>query len=84
MPDLKKMLRASNEGLIRQGRVGVVVSLGAPPGEGCLVRMQKLGLTINRVIGNKVLGSIDADRIRSLKEDAKVVEVELSVVLEPH
>jgi hypothetical protein len=46
--------------------------------------LQELGMDVERVIGNKVIGVIDSDLIADLENDDHVAEVERSVMLSPH
>jgi hypothetical protein len=69
----------------RRGVVKVLVDLNVfEPDEECISRLQEMGLTINRIIKNKIIGTIHSDRLAALKADFQVNEVELSVPLEPH
>lgn len=84
--DLKDILRKSNQGLTeRQGQVKILAALRTPdPDEACLNRLRGLGLTIDRVVKNKIIGSIDAEKLAALRADADVEEAELSVPLKRH
>ena len=46
--------------------------------------LRDLGMDVERVIGNKVIGVIDSDLIADLENDDQIVEVERSVMLSPH
>lgn len=52
--------------------------------DACLGALRALGLTIDRVVKNKIIGSIAADCLAALRDDARVAEVELSASLDPH
>ena len=84
--NLKDILRKSNQGLTeKSGYVKVLVALkSSKPDQASLDRLRALGLSIDRVVRNKVIGSIAADRLNALKKDPQVAEAELSVRLGPH
>lgn len=46
--------------------------------------LRELGMDVERVIGNKVIGVIDSDLIAGLESDDQIAEVERSVMLSPH
>ncbi len=63
-------------------RLRVAVALGvARPDEACLTRLRSLGLSIDRIVGNKVLGSVKASDKSALLADPDVVEVEVGTKL---
>ena len=45
--------------------------------------LRDLGMDVERVIGNKVIGIIDSDLIADLERDDQIAEVERSVMLTP-
>lgn len=49
-----------------------------------LSHLRELGMDVERVIGNKVIGVIDSDLIADLESDDQIAEVERSVTLSPH
>ena len=51
--------------------------------EDCLPRLSEAGLTVDRTIRNKIVGSIASDRLARLKRDPAVLDVEVSVPLKP-
>ena len=80
------LLRATRPGDSRPaGRVDLIVSLtaGAPDAD-ARRRLEGAGFTIERVVGDKVIGSIDSNRLAALKALPQVREVETSVRLKPH
>lgn len=86
MPDLKHILRESKQDLlVKRGRVKVFVELqeGAPDAQ-CLDHLHELGLTVDRVIKNKIVGSIEARFLAALEADPAVKATEVSAQLAPH
>ena len=86
MSALKDLLHQSDVSLARrEGPVKVVVDLEtSQPQEGCIERLGRLGLEVKEIIQNKIVGSIDAQRLTSLRNDADVREVEIGIPLKPH
>lgn len=81
--NLKSILERGAGGA--RGPVKVMVALGVARAEKPLLdRLKRLGLEIDRVVGNKLIGEISADRLPSLRGDPDVSEVEESVKLRPH
>jgi hypothetical protein len=69
----------------RPARVGVLVAIaGDEPSADCLERLGGVGLSIDRIVRNKLIGSIDRECLARLEQDPEVVEVEVSSTLEPH
>ena len=48
----------------------------AAPDESCLKRLSALGVSVDRVVGNKVLGSVKRADIPRVAADPEVIEVE--------
>ena len=68
-----------------EGHVKVLVALNSPEvSSETRAKLKAAGLEVDRVIKNKIIGSISSDRIDSLKALPEVEEVESSVRLEPH
>ena len=84
--DLKSILKKSGQSLLeKQGTVKVIAALSvSEPDEACLRRLQSLGLSIDRTVENKIIGTIAAEKLSELRTDSDVQEVEVSVQLEPH
>jgi hypothetical protein len=85
--NLKDIVRSAGESLgERQGSIDVLVDLKTRTAEPeCLEHLKKAyGLSSDRVIGNKVLGTISGDSLESLRRDPAVAEVEVSSRLRPH
>lgn len=84
--NLKNIARSAGESLgERHGPVLVLVGLNTRRAEAdCLERLEGYGLTVDRVIGNKILGTIAGDALESLRSDPEVAEVEISSQLRPH
>jgi hypothetical protein len=69
----------------RPSRVRVLVAIaGDEPSADCLERLGVAGLAIDSVVRNKLIGSIDRERLARLEQDPDVVEVEVSTPLQPH
>jgi hypothetical protein len=47
-------------------------------------RLQALGLKVKETIGNKIIGSVEPNRLEQLRADPDVLDVETSVPLELH
>lgn len=86
--DLAALLRSSPLNLDeseRSGPLQVIVDLHTrEAGDGCLQQLESLGLRVNSVAGNKVIGSVDAAELPALRAHAEVREVEVSTRLHPH
>ena len=68
-----------------EGHVNVLVALNSPEvSSETRAKLEAAGLEVDRVIKNKIIGSISSDKIDSLKALPEVEEVESSVRLEPH
>ncbi len=63
--------------------ISVLVSLKNSPDDSCLASLQKTGLKVKAVEGNKLAGQIVQQRLSELKNHIDVNEVELSVKLKP-
>jgi hypothetical protein len=83
---LKQLLRSPKVGLFQtSGEVKVIVDLNMPrAGAECLARLERIGLDIRSITHNKVIGSINAEQLPSLRGDSDVREVEVSTRLKPH
>jgi len=69
----------------RRGPVQVLVDLKTRTAEpDCLRRLEANGLALDRVIGNKILGTIAGEALESLRADPGVADVEISSRLRPH
>ena len=63
-------------------RVKVAISVRTRrPSSECLERLASHGLTVNRTIGNKILGSISRSDRDALAADADVQEIEMGTQL---
>ena len=84
MSDLKKALQNSGLDLLASSRTTkVIVALRvAEPDAACLDHLRGLGLSIERVLRSKVIGTVEARAIPALKADPRVEAVERSVPLE--
>lgn len=80
---LRKLFHEKKPHAEGSGSVGVLVALTSPPDDSCLARLEKIGLTVTSVVGNKLTGEIAAEDIETLEADVSVVELERSVQLEP-
>ena len=66
------------------GTVQVLVTLAAPSADDeSLERLRILGVHVERVIGHKVVGTIDAKLLAKLCSDPLVVDAEESAALPP-
>jgi hypothetical protein len=68
------------------GPVQVMIALrvAGAAAEQALSRLGGLGLTVERAIGSKVVGSVRSEHLDALKADPDVEEVQTSVRLAPH
>ena len=84
--DMKQILRNTANDLVEiAGQVKVLVALHeSSPDEKCLAGLKALGLTIDKVVGNKVIGSINGAALSALGKARSVAEVETSTRLGPH
>ncbi len=84
--DWKARLAAAGEELTPStGSVEVLIDLNLPAADDpSLERLEAYGVTVDEVIGNKVVGSLPADRLADLRADPQVAEVELSARLKAH
>jgi hypothetical protein len=71
-----------------EGSVRVIVELrrpsSQPAGEEALAPLRDLGLTVERVVGNKIIGSVAAKNLGALANDPSVRVVEPSRKLSLH
>lgn len=82
---MSKLRRIFEDATKTAGTVPVLVSLRMPsPDAAVLDQLRVGGLQIARVIGNTLLGSIDAARLPQLRLNEAVADVETSVKLKPH
>lgn len=83
LKDKLKEIRASR--LHPGDEIAVIVELSLrEPDDGCLQQLQDAGLTIDEVIGNKVVGRIASESETILESLSVVTSVERSVKLKPH
>lgn len=69
----------------RRGPMAVMVALSRPkPEEACLERLRGLGLRVEGVIGNKLVGEIAEEALPGLEGDPDVLEVEVTRRLRKH
>jgi hypothetical protein len=80
---LRKLFQAEKMGQEESRTINVLVSLKAPPDDLCLAELQKIGLMVNLVEGNKLIGKIVPAQLSKLENYVSVVEVERSVQLRP-
>ncbi len=85
-PSLKQILENSPLGVPRsEGPIRVLIELKARvPDAKCMKRLQALGLKVKETIGNKIIGSVEPNRLEQLRADPDVLDVETSVPLELH
>jgi hypothetical protein len=68
-----------------EGAVRVIVELKSRPVEPAhLRRLEEIGLVVERVVRDKVIGLVPAEKLAALESDAIVAAVERSVKLKPH
>ena len=63
--------------------IRVLVSLKSVPDDSCLGSLQRIGLTVEAVNGNKLTGEISSEFLAELEQHDTVLEVERSVTLKP-
>jgi hypothetical protein len=85
-PGWSDRLDAAGESLLRkEGPVRVLVALTIREAdEACLEALRRLGLDVEEIVGNKVIGTIEGQRLDGLKSAPEVAEVELPSRLRPH
>ncbi len=85
-PNLKQILEDNPLGVPRsKGPIRVLLELKVPGSDAeCQKRLQALGLKVSEIIGNKIIGSVDPNRLDQLRSDPDVIDVEISVPLELH
>ena len=81
--DLNDLLKGGEEPDEAQVRVLVDLAVTAPDAD-TLQRLRDAGLHIDKVIQNKVIGSIERAHIPRLKQDPVVRVVEPSTQVKPH
>jgi hypothetical protein len=85
MSSLRDLLNRSQQSIQRTGPVEVIVDLQvSKPGDELINALRRLGLNVEQIIGNKVVGTIEAPQLPSLREDPRVRDVEVGVRLKPH
>ncbi len=85
MSSLRDLLNQSQLSIHRTDPVEVIVDLQvSKPGDELINALRQLGLNIEQIIGNKVVGTIKSPQLASLREDPRVREVEVGVNLKPH
>ena len=62
----------------------VLLALSITPDETCLDDLRIIGLRIEKVIKNKIIGTISAKHLADLRAHEQVTEVELSTQLKPN
>lgn len=84
--ELRNLLaRSGLNPMAGEQRMSVLVSLNTrEPNSPELAHLAASGLTIDRVIGSTVLGTILPSQVAALQNDELVREVEASVQLRPH
>ena len=84
--ELRNLLAKSGlDPMSGEERISVLVSLNTrEPDSPDLAHLTASGLTIDRVIGSTVLGTILPSQVAALRSDKMVREVEPSVQLRPH
>jgi hypothetical protein len=81
----RDLLRGSRPGAATPGPTSVIVAVRPEPSvEAVAARLHALGLVVDRTIGDKIVGTIEGDRLGELRADPAVMEVETSVRLRPH
>ena len=80
--ELKRFLKG-RRGDSRRLKVFVEID-AAEPDEACLERLRGLGLEVEQLIANKILGSLEASCLEGVKGDPDVRAVEVSRRLERH
>ena len=82
-PDLKRALQRSGLDVLGTGgRSRVLVEL-VEATDAALQRLTELGMEVERLVGNTVLGSVESSRITALRQTPGVLAVDLSVPLAP-
>lgn len=86
MTSWKDRLAAAGEDLLsKQGPLRVLVDLRVgEPDVDCLERLREHGLTVEKVVGNKVIGTVEGERLEELRTVPEVAEVEVPSKLRPH
>ncbi len=82
---LKDVLRASRAGTGAGGTRRVLVALNVPEANPeTLDELRAIGLAVESVIGNKVVGAIADGDLARLRASPRVADVEESTTLRPH
>ena len=82
-PDLKRALQRSGLDVLRtEGRSRVLVEL-VEATDAAVQRLTELGMEVERLVGNTVLGSVEPNRVTALRQVPGVLAVEFSVPLTP-
>ncbi len=63
--------------------IKVLISLKSVPDDSCLRSLQKIGLIVEAVEGNKLIGEIRPQLLAKLEQHDAVIDVERSVKLKP-
>lgn len=89
--DPSRVLRATRPGDARpagappEARLKVLAALNTPRlDDPTRVRLERAGLSVDRVIGNKVIGTAAPADLDAVRADPAVAEVETSMPLRPH
>jgi len=83
----RDFLRATRPGDAQPtgGRVKVLAALNRGELDGpSRKRLEALGMSIDAVISNKIVGSLPAGNLQALRADPIIAEVQTSVPLHPH
>jgi|KBSSwiStaDraftv2_1062776.scaffolds.fasta_scaffold244508_1 hypothetical protein len=85
MSSLRDLLNRSQQSIQRTDPVEVIVDLQvSKPTDELINALRRLGLNVEQIIGNKVVGTIESPQLASLREDPRVRDVEVGVRLKPH
>jgi len=85
MSSLRDLLNRSQQSIQRTDPVEVIVDLQvSKPTDELINALRRLGLNVEQIIGNKVVGTIESPQLPSLREDPRVRDVEVGVRLKPH
>jgi len=64
--------------------IKLILQISSSEPESVLSELRTRGLQVDRVIGNKVIGSVDQAKLEALRNTAGVAEIEPSQRLNPH
>jgi len=85
MSSLRDLLNRSQQSIQRTDPVEVIVDLQvSKPTDELINALRRLGLNVEQIIGNKVVGTIESPQLASLREDPRVRDVEVGVRLKSH